>query len=300
MTTTPQKNVSTAWTMVILFAVILGTAVRDGATSPKEVTVQNLESSACHFFMSPSSTNAAFLALLNDGSYLQINREHMFVAIMDDGQWTQDSSGVIELRSNKHRRKVKSGPLSVPMWSDGGEHLENVRTALQGFLRDSDKDELTPQEVLEIYQYPPMFSPDIKLKGIRVDLRYKDMVTRRHLEDLLSALDVYEKADDTNLFSVIPLAYHGVIFLDWSTDSIMGLDMDRQEAIARLESAREEGRQYPSYMSVSIDREMFLREAEITQPFTYYTEMNEAGIKAKLDFESLTSHCVEAAASPIR
>jgi hypothetical protein len=301
MTTTTRGNVSTVWITATLYAVILATAATASATPPEEATNQKLDASACHFFMAPSHTNAEFLALLNNGTYLQINREHMFVAIMDQGQWAQDSSGVIELRSSKHRREVRSGPLSVPVWSDDtGEHLDNVRTALQDFLCDSEKDELTPQEVLKIYQYPAMASPDFMLEGIQVDYRYKDMISRRQLEDLLAALDQYEKADDTNVFRVTPLEYRGVVFLEWSTDSIMGLEMDRQEAIAMLDSAREEGQSFPSFMSSNIDRETFLREAGITQPFTHYPEMNEAGINSGLDVESLTSRCVKTGASPSR
>lgn len=291
----------------LFFGLMLGCGDRNDIVS--------LSSEECHFFINGSLTNTKMLALLSDGRYQRVNREHVGILPMDEGRWTQATNGVVVLNSDSRFRSISTEYLWVSLFYQGnGEHLSSVKSAISRFL-ESNQDEWVPiGKIKKIYtrysKYDDSFEiPAINiiypatLKTIQADSfnpkmgdilkRYEsgDMmvkmtaIPRVELEQLLDEISEYESADDTQIFQFMPFEYEGNVLLERKTkgDPLAKSKGQLVESFAVKKNAR---RKFID-VYVQTSKTEYLSRAGTTQPFLFRTEMNSIQFQKEFPHASL-------------
>lgn len=261
-----------------------------------QVKVKNLKKDECHFFAQFNPENTKFLALVSDGTYTLINREHMFTIVGDTGTWDQDKKGIVTLISNKHYRDVERGPLSIFLWYDGpNAYLNKVQKKILKFLKNNNETEFSADQIKKIYQYPSPVSPEVILEGIHIidmDIEFGgEKVKREEFKALLDEIEVYKNSDDVNQFRFIPLEFKGRVFLEWKNHETP-INRNQVEMIKCIKELKDE-KTVPYYFFMDIDLELFKSEANTTQPFIVHKEMNKHRREGILNYiiKQITKQC---------
>lgn len=249
----------------------------------KEADVVFLPPGKCYFFMENYYTGAAFVGLLSTGEYLRINREHMGTFESDRGKWIQDEDGQVQLQSNNHFHDVVVGGLSLGFY--GEDTPENVVPRVKAGLRYLLQQDLSKKEF--------KVSDVQRVRDLSIDAEVEfetKVVPRKDIEELLTAVEVYEKASDQKIFRFIPLSYSDTTFIEWQNDGI-SVERDRRLLMEEIDKAGENA--FPDFTYVAISKEVFEREAGTTQPFLFYPEMNQEGRdpEAKPRVTAATAKC---------
>ncbi len=102
----PEANwTRTAWRRVgVLCIMVLAPflAAALGEEPPKDA-VFKMPADRNLFFRSYCYTGSSYVEFARDGRYRRIEREHMFVEVVDTGTWTQSETGEITLKSKQRR-----------------------------------------------------------------------------------------------------------------------------------------------------------------------------------------------------
>lgn len=155
-----------------------------------------------------------YLELRPDGSYRRVVRGHAYVEERDNGQWQQNNSGKLLLRSDQHFQNISSGALLVSMWHrDRLKTLPDLRKKIQVFLKAHRAKEFPAGDVERIRETDTGVDPDTKIGDIMV-LGAK-RVSRSDLEKLSFAIDTFLSNGEKNLFTLVPLEYkESTIFVE--------------------------------------------------------------------------------------
>lgn len=292
---------------ILFFGLMLGCADRNELVPlpPRE----------CHFFINGSLTNTKMLALLSDGRYQRVSREHVGILPMDEGYWSQATNGVVVLNSESRYRSISTEYLWVSLFHQGsGEYLSSVKIAISKFL-ESNQDEWVPiDKIKKIYTRYSRYDDSFEISAINIiypatlktiqadsfnpkmgDIlkRYEsgDMmvkmtaIPRVELEQLLDEISEYESADDTQIFQFRPFEYESNILLERKTkgDPFAKSKDQLVEYFAVNENARRK------FMDVYVQtsKTEYLNKAGTTQPFLIRIEMNSIQFQKEFPHASL-------------
>jgi hypothetical protein len=239
-----------------------------------EETVFRMPTGRDTCFKSYSYTNSAYIQFCADGTYRQINREHMFVEESDRGKWCQEESGEITLISKDHYRSVECGPLRVFVWfTRNAEALPKVKAKVAQLLAQSASETFTKTQIERIGRY----EYDNCNCHVSVEFPAKT-ISRKQLQALVKAIDDYLGDPKKNEFHVTPMVYDGVTFLLWK-DAKTPINRDLNgitKDIGRLKPGV-----LPPYIYTKIDKDVFEKESRQTQEFIFFPEMNRSAPQPK-------------------
>jgi hypothetical protein len=104
---------------------------------------------ACFAANHYTSTN--LLHLRANGTFAQYDREHMFVAISDEGRWRQAATGEVELCSHYSFTPIRVGRLSLYMRPEEAAGLAALPAAIEERLAAlPDQKDLSPQRLMPV------------------------------------------------------------------------------------------------------------------------------------------------------
>jgi hypothetical protein len=217
-------------------------------------------------FKSAGPDSTYYIHFRANGTYSRIDREHMFVAEIDRGTWTQDSSsGWITMKSSMHSRNIEAGPLTLWTWhSDTVERLPQTHAAMKALLSTNNSPYFESRFIETNFCNP-----------ISTDF-YTHQISRNELSDLLKAIELFESSSDTNHFHVAPVGYKGVNFLLWRGDG-NSFDQDLSKIKKYIDDWDEnEARKGNLGMIYTvIDKKTFEEESGRGQDFIFYPQMNQ-------------------------
>ena len=252
------------------------------ATPGEAQKVVSLSPDRCHFFGTNFYTGSEFLALLNTGEYVRIDREHMFTEESDRGRWTQDPDAVVRLRSHRRFHDVEFGSLRLYF---GQRKPEAIIPGVKAALRS----------LLEKNRYGKSFevSQVKKINELSVDAAFESeerRIPRSDVSGMLAALEAFEKSTDQNEFRLIPISYRGRIFVEWQNEGV-SLQRDRKWLMETIDESPDDP--CPGFVPIDISRETFREAAGTTQPFVFHPEMNreDGDPEAEKRVQDLTRTC---------
>jgi len=226
------------------------------------------------FFKEEAFTCSAYVHFRTDGTYSRIDREHMFVEESDRGTWTQDSNGLVTMKSEMHYRNIEAGPLAVWTWhTNTVEELPRVQGAITSLLRTNSSEHFEHDFIAEHLVLLPSRGTN-RYSPISVDSDAKQ-ISRGQLGLLLRAIETFTNGSDNYYFHVAPMRYKEITFLLWR-DAETPFNRSFPEikkSIDRLKRERAKKQVLP-LVYTAIDKKTFADEAERTQDFIFHPEMN--------------------------
>lgn len=220
------------------------------------------------YFKSYFYTGSEYFQFSTNGTYRQVNREHMFVEESDHGTWSQAKSGELTLMSQEHYRNIECDPLSIFMWhTQAIQRLPWVKEQINELLANSDAQTFTKEQIegIEKYGYKNCLS------RISVDFPVK-RVPREKLGKLAMHIDQFLNDPQKNHFHATPMTYKGQTFLLWR-DAQTPINRDLKRI--REELDEQKSKSTPAYIFTRITAETFQKESGKTQEFIFYPEMNK-------------------------
>lgn len=108
------------WLGATAAALCLASALSVGAEEGASATddegrgvVHQLPPAKDAFFATNNYTTTALLHLRGDGTFAEYDREHMFIAVSDEGRWRPTGTGGVELCSQYRFDEIRQGGLTV-------------------------------------------------------------------------------------------------------------------------------------------------------------------------------------------
>lgn len=232
-------------------------------------------------FREEAFTSTSYFYFGKDGSYRQINREHMFVAEMDRGTWKQDATGVIELKSSIRMKKLKSGIFTVsPHNIDEFKARHSLEKDIRTFLEADERTSYSPYEIESAWMYSytwSLFHSTKTFKAVHVD-KGVERVTREQLVRLLDDWRAYLHDDTKNCFHFTPVRYDKYVLLASSDYSFIANAKTPEEAkktaTISVQVRKTRAESPPALVYVLVDSDSALQEMETNQPFIFHPEMN--------------------------
>ena len=219
------------------------------------------------FFKKEYFTGSSYYQFRTNGTYRQINREHMFVKESDQGTWAQQQTGEITLVSAEHYRNIECPPLEVFMWhTQAITRLAPLTVSISNLLAKTSKDTFTSKEIenIERYGYQNVLS--------RVDVDHGvKTVTRPQLISLTRTISQFLSDPNKNHFHATPMQYKGVTFLLWK-DSETPASRNLEDIQRQI--AQQKDRSGVPQIYVQIDGQTFEKESGKTQQFIFHPELN--------------------------
>ena len=204
------------------------------------------------YFRGDHITASIYVVFESNGTYLIVDREHMYVAESDRGTWQQAADGLVTLQSARWVGGVEYGTLSIsdiPL-AEGLPRLTAIQEALGSFLQTHDEDGFSRETIEHIWQRSVGVG-NIVIEEIHVDPGVLE-VERSDLVGLQRAVAAYVNAGaGGSVFQATPYVRQSETVLLWR------------------------GRRRSSGGYVLIDRKTFEEETTTTQPFLFFPELNE-------------------------
>lgn len=233
-------------------------------------------------FQEQAFTSTSYFHFGKDGSYRQIDREHMFTAEMDRGTWKQEKTGEIELRSSIRMKELKKGPMRIEVRDiEELDALRPLEKDIEKFLA-TDKSDIWPREKIHYaWKYPytwSLFKSTRTADAVAVDPSAAK-ITRKQLVELLDAWRAYLKNDTKNRFHFTPVRYQKFILLA-SKDYPFLANAETPEEVKKTADTfhrSDTPETPPAMVYVLVDSKSVLKEMKTKQPFIYYPQMNQDG-----------------------
>lgn len=231
------------------------------------------------YFFENHLTGAALYFFGKDGRYLEIGREHLFIAEVDAGRWLQRPDGEVWLCSNyRFHPIVVGGKVIVVGRKEDAGQVPAMRDALAKLLKKRSGSTVPKSVVLSAAS---AFADD--LDGL------PDFVPRAQLEGLAEAVDTYLKGP-VNLTRWRLLAHKGRIYA--ASDKGWGATVE--ELRADLDSGQ------PGYRTATALRRISAADFEesigTTQPFLAYPQMNQGAKERAREIMDMKGERVDAPA----
>jgi hypothetical protein len=238
-------------------------------------------------FREEAFTSTSYFHFGKDGKYQQVNREHMFTCESDRGKWTQDKAGRVELESAILRKKLKCGPLTIPVRDvEELEALGPLEKDIDAFLAADKRDSYLRDEIERTWKYSytwSLFKSKMTVSAVQVE-GHTEKVTRKQLGQLLEAWKTYLKSDDKNRFHLDPVKYHKFVLLASDNYPFMANSGTPKEATETADLFGGPDKE-PDMVYVLIDSEAGLKELKTKHPFLFFPEMNRGGAEGMLKYK---------------
>jgi hypothetical protein len=224
------------------------------------------------FFAANNYTSTTLLHLRGDGTFAEYDREHMFIAVSDEGRWRQTPSGGIDLCSHYRFEEIRQGGLTVYVGPNEAAGLTPLAATIEQRLSaipgtgDLARRQLMPV-VVRYWRSEDAFGP-LPAGGLAPDIMSeRERVSRKDLHSLAGAIRKYVGDRRGNLSAFVPRRYGDLVWLSHD-DSPLGREIVRQYR------EHKEGPFLPGMVSVAVDAEAFASLLGTRQSFLHYPEMN--------------------------
>lgn len=224
------------------------------------------------FFAANNYTSTTLLHLRSDGTFAEYDREHMFIAVSDEGRWRQVGTGGIELCSHYRFEEVRGGGLTVYVGPNEAAGLPRLAAAIEDRLSATPgTGDLAPRQLMPVvvrwwrsadaYRPPPPggLAPDVMSERKRV--------SRKDLRALVAAIREYVGGRRGNLSSFATRRYGDLVWLSHN-----GSPLGRE--IVQQYGEHTEGPFLPGTVNVAVNAETFASLLGTRQSFVHYPEMN--------------------------
>lgn len=224
------------------------------------------------FFATQNYTSTTLLRLRADGTFAEYDREHMFIAVSDEGRWRQVGDGSVELCSHYSFEMIRRGDLSVYVGPDEATGLTPLAAAIEQRLSAISGAGAIPLRqmmpvVIRSWLSKDAFGPPPP-GGLAPDVMSdQERVSRQDLRALAGAIREYVTARRGNLSTFVPRRYADLVWLSRDA-SPLGREIVQQYR------EHKEGPFLPGMVSVAVDAEAFASLLGTRQSFLHYPEMN--------------------------
>ena len=224
------------------------------------------------FFATQHYTSTTLLHLRADGTFAQYDREHMFIAISDEGRWRQTTSGDVELCSHYRFEEIRQGSLTVYARPSDSAGLLPLAAAIEERLSAiPGTGDLAPRQLMPVvvrhWLSEDAFDPP-PAGGLEPDVMSEEKrASRKDLRSLAGAIRNYVGARSGNLSTFVARRHGDLVWLS-SDDSPLGPEIVQQYR------EHKEGPFLPGMVSVAVDAETFGSLLGTRQSFVHYPEMN--------------------------
>jgi hypothetical protein len=262
---------------VELFVLVFVLCVSPGLALAAEPNAVSFSSGRDYFFRSDHLTSAEYLKLTKDGTYSEIDVEHMFTQVSDRGTWVGDGNR-LTLISDVAVRDIQTPHYSVHIFDRCGvDLLPKLKNKIVELKAKVAGERVTSEDVehLRIMRKakPPLrrCGPSVTMHpGFEFEVGLADSAS---LNVLISAIDAYlDDRRNQNRFSYDMYSYAGNAFLATGAPGVQAVESTPasfKEAVDR-ESAR-----LPSFTFVEIDKETYDRGTACTYAFKAFPSMNK-------------------------
>lgn len=259
---------------VCLFAA-LSASPQEG-TSPTDEegrgVVHQLPPATDAFFATQHYTSSRLLHLRGDGTFAEYDREHMFIAVSDEGRWRQTAAGGVELCSHYRFEEIRLGDLTVYVRPDEAAGLLALAAAIEERLSAiPGTGRLAPRQlmpaVIRSWLSKDAFGPP-PAGGLAPEIRSEqERVAREDLRALAGAIRDYVGGRRGNLSAFVPRRHGDLVWLSHD-DRPLGREVVQQYR------EHKEGPFLKGMVSVAVDAGTFASLLGTRQSFLHYPEMN--------------------------
>jgi hypothetical protein len=231
------------------------------------------------YFAANHFTSTSLLHLRADGTFAQYNREHMFVAISDEGRWRQGATGDIEMCSHYSFTPIRVGGFSLYIRPEEAAGLPALAAALEARLsalpgqKDLALQQLMPV-VVRWWRADDAFGP-LPAGGLAPDIMSEEkLVSRDALRSLASAIRGYVAKRSGNLSTRVVGRHDDLM---WLSDDDQPVDLEVVKEYRKWKEERKTtqgGPFLPGATTVAVDADAFASLLGTRQSFIYYPEMN--------------------------
>jgi hypothetical protein len=224
------------------------------------------------FFAANNYTSTTLLHLRRDGTFAEYDREHMFIAVSDEGRWRQTATGGVELCSHYRFEEIRKGGLTVYVRPEEAGGLLPLAAAIEERLSaipgtgDLALGQLMPV-VARWWRSEDAFGP-APPGGLAPDVMSEEKrASRADLRALAGAIRDYVNGRRGNLSFFVPRRYGDLVWLSHDASPL-----GRQ--IVQQYREHKEGPFLPGMVTVAVDAETFGSLLGTRQSFLHYPEMN--------------------------
>jgi hypothetical protein len=244
---------------------------------PADVIAVEFSAGRDYFFRSDHLTSADYLQLAKDGTYSEVDVEHMFTQLSDRGSWSSQGNRLI-LVSDIAVRSIETSHYTVHVFDRCGvELLPQLKKKIAALKSKVADGRVTADQVerLEIRRKakPPLrrCGPSVSMDpGFKFDVGFADAVS---LDILNAAIDGYlDDRENQNRFVYDQFSYENHNFLATAAPGQRAVETTPasfKEAVDR------ESGWTPSFALIEIDKATYDRGVTCTYAFKVIKEMNK-------------------------
>ncbi len=259
----------------VLLIVSLGAQDRGGPRGGTEKgSVAHLDATTDAFFALNGYTFMALLHLRPDGTFAEYAREHMFVAITDEGRWRQADNGTVLLCSHYNYESVTAGRLHVSVSADDVPRLPVLARAIENRLQAAPTKRRFAAGDLKPVLFRSWLSEDslnarVKRGWIPLPVEGEERTaSREDLRSLVAAIGDRLANRDGSLVARTVMRLGDLVWLSEAHGSI-------EKELLEEYRAHKSGPFLSGVASVAVDARTFEELLGTRQPFMHFKEMNQ-------------------------